>query len=72
MSILYANIKTTVNIHVCIVYCNIRKFQLNRCKLNSEQKVVAFTAECALSKRKLTNSRPVQWYITVRHVMDAR
>jgi len=25
MSILYANIKATVNIHVCIVYCNIRK-----------------------------------------------
>jgi len=25
MSILYANIKVTVIIHVCIVYCNVRK-----------------------------------------------
>jgi len=33
MSILYDNIKAKVNIHVCIVYCNIRKFQLNWRKL---------------------------------------
>jgi len=52
MSILYANIKATVNIQVRIVYCNKKKFQLNWCKLYSEQKLVVFTAECALFKKK--------------------
>ena len=52
MSILYANIKATVNIHVCIVYCNIRKIPAKVDTNFSEQKLVVLTAECVLSNTK--------------------
>jgi len=52
MSILYGNIKATVNIHVCIVYCNIRKIPPKLDTNFSEQKLVVLTAKCVLSNKK--------------------
>jgi len=56
MSVLYANIKATVNIHACIVYCNIRKIPATLDTNFSEQKLV-LTAKCVLSNTQTGNVR---------------